>query len=255
MNGVGNLTQHTPAFGTVPHFENVIGHALVGCLMASAGGGGCKSGALAGAVPAFAGPLINGETFSVRALVLNTTLGGLAAVAGGGKFANGAVTGAFGYLFNAAINQLEQGNDAHRTLEAYARQTPGILTEVYSDTLGTPFGGRVDIANPGTGEIWDIKPNNAIGIFEGRVEAEYYSIFANTFGPNEYQPGGVPSFMPPTITLPGQYGTYTYTFVGDGVITYDPKLYPQNWLVPMRVPRILPIPSPAPILRVLPVLP
>jgi hypothetical protein len=100
MNGVGNLTQHTPAFGTVPHFENVIGHALVGCLMASTGGGTCGSGAAAGAVPAFAGPLINGESFSVRALVLNTTLGGLAAVAGGGKFANGAVTGAFGYLFN-----------------------------------------------------------------------------------------------------------------------------------------------------------
>ena len=37
MNGVGNLTPHTPAFASVPHFENVIGHALVGCLMASAG--------------------------------------------------------------------------------------------------------------------------------------------------------------------------------------------------------------------------
>ena len=30
MNGVGNLTGHTPAFAGVPHFANVIGHALVG---------------------------------------------------------------------------------------------------------------------------------------------------------------------------------------------------------------------------------
>jgi RHS repeat-associated protein len=105
MNGVGNLTGHTPAFATVPHFANVIGHALVGCLMASASGSTCGSGAAAGALPAFAGPLINDETFSVRSLVLNSTLGGLASVAGGGKFANGAVTGAFGYLFNGAMGR------------------------------------------------------------------------------------------------------------------------------------------------------
>jgi Possible hemagglutinin (DUF637) len=105
MNGVGGITDHTPAFGSVPYFENVIGHALVGCLMATASGSTCGSGAAAGAVPAFAGPLINDQSFSIRSLVANSTLGGLASLAGGGKFANGAVTGAFGYLFNAAMGR------------------------------------------------------------------------------------------------------------------------------------------------------
>lgn len=207
-------------------------------------------------MPSLAGPLVNNLPFQA-ALVANSTLGGLASVAGGGKFANGAVTGAFQYLFNDSqheINQLDVGNDAHRTLEAYAGQSPDILTEVYQDALGTPFGGRADIVDQGAGGIWDIKPNNAIGIFAGTVQAEYYSIVANAIGPNEYQPGGVSTFMPPTITLNGQYGSYTYTYVGDGVITYSQNLYPEYTLVPLTR-RIVPIPSPAPILRLIPVLP
>jgi RHS repeat-associated protein len=109
---IGAYTGHTPAFGTMPYYENVIGHALVGCLMATASGSTCGSGAAAGAVPAFAGPLINDQSFSIRSLVANSTLGGLASVAGGGKFGNGAVTGAFGYLFNAvAPKELQPCDD------------------------------------------------------------------------------------------------------------------------------------------------
>jgi hypothetical protein len=102
---VGDLTGHTPSFGTPAYAENVVGHALVGCASSAASGGSCGSGALSGAVTAGAGPLINGQSFGV-ALVENAVLGGAASVAGGGKFANGAITGAFGYMFNNAAGAL-----------------------------------------------------------------------------------------------------------------------------------------------------
>ena len=141
-------------------------------------------------------------------------------------------------------------------MEAYARQFPGYFTEAYSDPQGTWFGGgRVDIGNVGTSELWDIKPDNAIGIFAGRVQVEFYTLMSSTFGPNTYEAGGVPGFMGPSITLPGQFASYTFTFSGDGVITYQSQLYSQYELVPLSVPKIIPIPSPAPLLRILPVLP
>jgi RHS repeat-associated protein len=96
---VGELTGHQPGFGTSKYYENVLGHAAVGCVATAIGGGKCGAGALAAAVPAFAGPFVNKLPFQA-ALMANSTLGGLASVAGGGKFANGAVTAAFGYLFN-----------------------------------------------------------------------------------------------------------------------------------------------------------
>jgi RHS repeat-associated protein len=118
---VGTLTLgplHTPAeFGSSAFFENVAGHALVGCGAAVASGAKCGPGALSAAVTAFAGPWINdGQNFSVRSLVLNSTLGGFASLAGGGKFANGAITAAFGYLFNQAAN-VAQGQAAENLWE------------------------------------------------------------------------------------------------------------------------------------------
>jgi hypothetical protein len=96
---VGDITTHNPAFGTPQYFENVAGHALVGCASAEVSGGKCGPAALAGGITSAAGPFINGH--GIASLVENSVLGGLASVAGGGKFANGAITGAFGYLFNA----------------------------------------------------------------------------------------------------------------------------------------------------------
>jgi hypothetical protein len=236
-------------------------HALVGCARFAISGGSCGAGALSGAIPAAAGSLpFYSSLPDVGQLLFKSVTGGLASVAGGDKFANGAITAAFQYLFNDSqhkINQLDVGNDAHRTLEDYARQSPGYWTERYGDDYGASFGGgRVDIGNTGTGELWDIKPNNAIGIFAGRVQVEYYAMFANATGPNDYQPGGVPGFMGATVTLPGRYGMYTFTYAGDGVITYDrPDLYPEYMLVPITRPRIVPIPSPAPLLRLIPIIP
>ena len=102
---VGEITGHTPAFGKLEFFENVAGHALVGCASAEASGGSCGPGALSAGVSAFAGPIINGKNVALN-VVANATLGGIASVAGGGKFANGAVTSAFGYLFNFRSNSI-----------------------------------------------------------------------------------------------------------------------------------------------------
>ena len=105
---VGDLTGHTPSFGSPAYAENVAGHAVVGCLSTAASGGSCGSGALSGAVGSALSPLTNdvfphaqtdfGER--VGGTIIEATAGGLASVAGGGKFENGAITGAFGYLFN-----------------------------------------------------------------------------------------------------------------------------------------------------------
>jgi len=99
FQGVGEITGHTPGFGTGEHFANILGHAAVGCGSAVASGGKCGPGALSGAVGSFVTPLTRGLDFTPR-LVVTSVSGGLASVAGGGKFANGAVTAAFGYLFN-----------------------------------------------------------------------------------------------------------------------------------------------------------
>jgi RHS repeat-associated protein len=97
-----NGTHGTFDFGSPGHVANIAGHALVGCASTAASGGKCGQGALSAAVTAFAGPMINGRTFSIGSLMMNTALGGLASIAGGGKFANGAVTSAFGYVANNA---------------------------------------------------------------------------------------------------------------------------------------------------------
>jgi hypothetical protein len=117
FNIVGEITSGMPGAIRAPdgthgtfvpfsegHLVNIAGHALVGCASTAASGGKCGAGALSAGVTAFAGPLINERTFSVRSVILNSTLGGLASIAGGGKFANGAVTGAFGYLLNSRLH-------------------------------------------------------------------------------------------------------------------------------------------------------
>ncbi|MGL5166694.1 MAG: RHS repeat-associated core domain-containing protein [Afipia sp.] len=95
LNGAHGI----PTFGSEADAVNIAGHALVGCGSSIAAGGSCGSGALAGALPSFAGSALRGQSFEVR-LVANTVLGGTGSVIGGGKFANGAITGVFGCLYN-----------------------------------------------------------------------------------------------------------------------------------------------------------
>jgi len=127
FQAVGDITGGNPLFGDPRLVLNVAGHALVGCASAAASGGKCGQGALSAAVSAFAGPIINGQGFSIGSLLLNTTLGGLASIAGGGKFANGAVTSAFGYLANSAGHSATDPKGATGGDTAY---TPPEGTEV-----------------------------------------------------------------------------------------------------------------------------
>jgi RHS repeat-associated protein len=109
---VGNLTPGASDFGSAAFFENVAGHAAVGCAFGAAAGGSCGSGAISAGAGAFAAPLIQEEFPNpqndfgnlVGGTMTEAAVGGLASVAGGGKFANGAVTAAFGYLFNSELH-------------------------------------------------------------------------------------------------------------------------------------------------------
>jgi RHS repeat-associated protein len=89
-------------FGVVGTWEgaaNYAGHAGVGCISASLGGGSCARGALAEVVS-------KGATNSSQGLndfskgVVTTLTGGAVSAITGGKFVDGAQTAAFGYLFN-----------------------------------------------------------------------------------------------------------------------------------------------------------
>ena len=102
FHAVGTMTSaHGTSlpFLSPQHVANVIGHAAVGCAFTAAGGGSCKSGAMAAGFSSFAGPVLKDLNFEAK-LVAKTVIGGTASVLGGGKFENGAITAAFGYLYN-----------------------------------------------------------------------------------------------------------------------------------------------------------
>jgi RHS repeat-associated protein len=176
FRGVGDLTGGSPGFDNPLFLPNVLGHALVGCGSAVASGGKCGQGALSAAIPAAAGPLINGQGFSIGSLIMNTTLGGLASVAGGGKFANGAVTGAFGYLANqAGHNAAYHEQLKNEIVDSLRMQGWTVVTEVslsmyYEDTRYTA---RVDIMftkpeDPGKFWMIDVKTGESPRLEEGQ---------------------------------------------------------------------------------------
>ena len=139
--GVGDLTGHTPTFGTAAYAENIAGHALVGCASSVASGGSCESGALSGAVGSALSPVTDKLFPDARTdfgqriggTIVEATAGGLASVAAGDKFANGAVTGAFGYLFNQmagidpkTVYTSGQAQSGFTALESFLRDNLGM---------------------------------------------------------------------------------------------------------------------------------
>jgi len=105
---LGGATGHNPDFGSLEYYENVAGHAAIGCAASVAGDGDCRSGALSGGVSAALNPVIRGvvgigQDFTSKAerTSIAAIIGGTASVIGGGKFANGAVTAAFAHAYNA----------------------------------------------------------------------------------------------------------------------------------------------------------
>ncbi|MDF0584143.1 RHS repeat-associated core domain-containing protein [Bradyrhizobium yuanmingense] len=166
--GVGELTGHTPAFGTAKYAANVAGHSAVGCASSVASGGSCSSGALSGAVGSALSPLTQkifpdaGTDLGQRmgGTIVSAVAGGLASVAGGGKFENGAVTGAFGYLFNYLAKEGATAS-IDKALD-YLRGDPGMRAIIddlenswitYTIKAGT---GEWNTYVPGTATIrWD----------------------------------------------------------------------------------------------------
>jgi len=235
--GVGELTGHTPGFGTDKYFANVAGHAAVGCGSSVASGGECKSGAFSAAVGSAFSPL-NTKLFPdaqtdfghlLGGTIVSATAGGLASVAAGGTFANGAITGAFGYLFNTTagasqwLRRLFMGSDAHKTLQNWLEEQNirGLFTESSTDRRMNRFEGRVDIGNNVSAEIWEIKPNSGYGRIMAPLEAAAYA--ATSTGPVQYQVGGF-GLPLPSGPLVGKMGSYVYENAGGGAILWSESI-------------------------------
>ena len=264
FNAVGEITSGMPgalpaangAHGTFEPFSpgffaNVAGHALVGCGAAVASGSKCGQGALAAAVPAFAGPFINKLPFQA-ALAANTALGGLASVAGGGKFANGAVTGAFGYLFNAYQGHFHD-ELMQQLVDVYELQGWNVATEVTLKMLydGVWYEMRADIlfTKPDAPGYWvvDVKTGDNPSL----TVPQSYILPGIANGLPVYVSGGYEGNHPITglgfqagQLLPPQQGTVTIFYQQNAV-----SLPSSTYLTPLtagQVPYQMPFPWKAP---------
>jgi RHS repeat-associated protein len=121
-SGGGSVT-FTDSMTAGQMLANTAGHAALGCASASASGGSCRSGALAGGFSAAWTNYGTGATGNLTFdLMQNMVVGGIGAELGGGQFANGAVTGAFGYLYNCAAHQCWGWANAQRSfVQAWKR--------------------------------------------------------------------------------------------------------------------------------------
>ncbi|WP_250628643.1 RHS repeat domain-containing protein [Pinirhizobacter soli] len=118
------------------------------------------------------------------------------------------------------INQFDVGNEAHALLQILATSNPGYFAEQWSDGAFTWFGGRPDIGNRITKELWEVKSVRSSGFAEKQLDKYIF------FSRHTYKKGGLPSFFgrSSTIALNGVYANYQYTFVRPGVINYTFKL-------------------------------
>ena len=264
--------------GGVQLFARSVTEGLIGGMFSQAGGGrfsdgfvgafaGSESSSLIGEIgvspadPGYYNPAYESARVAVSAIV-----GGTVSRLTGGAFADGAVAAAMQRLFNddnerKGVNQLQIGNDAHRTLQKFAFGTDpsGIFADQWTDGNGTFFGGRPDLGDKNTLELWEIKSANAVQVAIGEVQVARYSLMSRApLNSNLYLPGGLPPFFggQSSITLTGNYATYTYTYMGKGVISYNYQLNP-NFIyqpipiyAPSRMPsqmfRDLPLPEPIP---------
>lgn len=97
FNIAGNIGA---TYGPVAHYA---AHAVVGCLSASAHGGGCGQGAISQMVSLGITDATKGASFGFQ-YVSAIAAGGITSKLMGGSFSTGASTAAFGYLFNQALH-------------------------------------------------------------------------------------------------------------------------------------------------------
>lgn len=127
-------------------YQNVIGHAVVGCASSVASGGSCQSGAAGAALGAMA---------DGYGIVVHMVAGGVGAELGGGKFANGAVMGAYGYLFNycahnGCFNRRFTLADAR---DQYRNGNGGVVTDVGASEIDLAGAGYIATKTPNVFQV------------------------------------------------------------------------------------------------------
>ena len=203
-------------------------HGAIGCASASADGGKCGAGAMAGVFSAATEKFASGFG-KYGGAVVSAVIGGTASVIGGGKFENGAMTGAFGYLFNCMAHPLQCGGGKESSNWADAREhyRYGSGEPVYVNVRTIDFSGVTD-----TG--WDQYGNKTF-TFSGSDYTVYGTVTLHRINEREFQvlpdpqnnnvrwsegptfrnlataANAVAFFLP----LPNQYsGSYEFHFVG-----------------------------------------
>jgi RHS repeat-associated protein len=171
---------------------NIAGHAAIGCFQGAAAAGKCGPSALAGAMTAFAGPLMANMN-RVAGTVASAALGGATSVVGGGKFQNGAITGAFGYLYNQAAYEIAEPTQklSYQTLKGGEDQNPWVVAwqlsepstaggfvvqEVRVDLMVYGPDGRGNAMSYHYWEAWRVAP----GMASSRPAYDTFQIPANT---------------------------------------------------------------------------
>jgi hypothetical protein len=158
------------------------------------------------------------------------------------------------YLFNH-IAHLDDGNNAHKTLQAWAKRQ-GLSAEVgLFGQDGLPVG-RADIVDTINDVLWEVKPGNLRGVSAGNVQLDRY-----TDGTGYSRGGDMRSFqMGSSMELSGVYGdrnSYVYTNLGGGLVTYQIIRPPSGWDIIMQqlgrvirnMPPVFSLPGPRPVLR------
>ncbi len=155
--GIGDATYH----GSTPpnagmYAANVLAHAALGCGMAAAQGGSCKSGALAAGFSAAAGPVIaglSGDSFA-GGLAGRMAAGCVGSYIGKGSCEAGAVTAAFDYLYNARGRDdpdiPDFAGDAWRGVQRTIGEGAMALATAYANLIN-PLSGAIDCLKDGCG--------------------------------------------------------------------------------------------------------
>ena len=227
----------------------VLSHGLIGGTLSVAQGGGFGSGFIAAGIDELAAPYIEESTGGNPGLgaIESAIVGGTVSILGGGKFGNGAVTGAFSYLYNQIqhrINQLQVGHDADQTLLNYATfvDSDRYFGQISSDPAGTTrFWGFPDLGYVPNQILWEVK---SFGDISGYGKVEFYSLASLANG-NQYLPADSHSafFVQNSVTLIGDFSTYTYSFEGSGLLWYTRGKFNSGYTY---APIPLPPPIPAP---------
>jgi hypothetical protein len=218
--GIGQLASN----GTITFAEKVVAHAVVGCARSVTAGGSCGSGAMAAGFSEWAGPTLAANR--IDNVISRALIGAVSSRIGGGSFENGAATAAFAYL----LNDLSSGKGSGSPQNLLVGQDAETAIRRYLESLGDDFrfnkyfdkddnwfgGGRPDVFSASRHMLWEVKPDNVLGIIQGLAQVSYYTYFS------DYAAGAAaPVFgAAAVLTVPGDLGTYTFRYQAGGLLLY-----------------------------------